>query len=65
MASASASKLGNSQEDEDADLVVEEPVEIVEVFRMSGGGKGAGSVFAKAKFKSESRGPLLRRIAAC
>lgn len=29
-------------------------VEIVEVFRMSGGGRGAGSDWAKAKFRSKS-----------
>lgn len=31
------------------------PVEIVEVFRMSGGGRGAGSEWAKAKFRSKHR----------
>ncbi|KAJ9121566.1 hypothetical protein QFC22_002185 [Naganishia vaughanmartiniae] len=48
--SAASDNAGPTQE-EGADGA-EEPVEIVEVFRMSGGGKGAGSLFAKAKFKT-------------
>jgi hypothetical protein len=40
---------GNNEDSTDA------PVEIVEVFRMSGGGRGAGSEWAKAKFRSNYR----------
>ncbi|KAJ9096053.1 hypothetical protein QFC21_005418 [Naganishia friedmannii] len=54
LSSEASSKLGTRREK--GEDLVEEPVEIVEVFRMSGGGKGAGSIYAKAKFKTNGGG---------
>lgn len=52
---SSKTKMSTGTGDNDVNSagVTTEPVEIVEVFRMSGGGRGAGSEWAKAKFRSK------------